>query len=95
MEELQSKILAVEKAHEEAAKKQNEEQRNLKLKMETVKARMASIEALEPEELKKCFAVGVVKKGIIVQMEEYLKRYPDVFSKTVKMSRMMNPFYSF
>lgn len=86
VEELQSKILAVDKAHEEAAKKQNEEQRNLKLKMETVKARMASIEELEPEELKKCFAVGVVKKDIIVQMEEYLKRYPDLFSKTVKVS---------
>ena len=86
VEELQSKILEVDKAHEEAAKKQDEEQRNLKLKMETVKARMASIEELEPEELKKCFTVGVVKKDIIAQMEEYLKRYPDVFSKTVKVS---------
>ncbi len=86
VEELQAKILQVEKAHAETAKKHEEEQRNLKAKMEAVKVRMASIEALEPEELKKCFAVGVVKKDTISQMEEYLKRYPDVFSKTVEVS---------
>jgi vacuolar-type H+-ATPase subunit I/STV1 len=86
VEELQAKILQVEKAHAETAKRHEEEQRNLKAKMEAVKVRMASIEALEPEELKKCFAVGVVKKDTISQMEEYLKRYPDVFSKTVEVS---------
>ena len=86
VEELQAKILQVEKAHDETTKRYADEQRNLKTNMETVKVRRASIEALEPEELKKCFAVGVVKKDTISQMEEYLKRYPDVFSKTVKVS---------
>ena len=86
VEELQAKILQVEKVHEETAKRYADEQRNLNTKMEAVKVKMASIEALEPEELKKCFAVGVVKKDTISQMEEYLKRYPDVFFKTAKVS---------
>lgn len=86
VEELQAKILQVEKVHEETAKRYADEQRNLNDKVEAVKVKMASIEALEPEELKKCFAVGVVKKDTISQMEEYLKRYPDVFFKTVKVS---------
>ena len=86
VEELQAKILQVEKAHAETAKRHADEQQNLKTKMEAVKVRMASIEALAPEELKKCFAIGVVKKDTISQMEEYLKRYPDVFSRTIKVS---------
>jgi vacuolar-type H+-ATPase subunit I/STV1 len=93
VEELQSKILQLDKSYGETAKKYEEEQRGLKTKMESVRARIASVDALEPEEFKKCYAVGVVKKDIVSQIEEYLKRYPDVFSKAVKASE--NEFFLF
>jgi vacuolar-type H+-ATPase subunit I/STV1 len=79
VEELQSKIMQESKAYEELRREYVDEQRGLM-------ARLESVQALEPEELKKCFAVGVVKNEILPQMEEYLKRYPDVFSKAVKIS---------
>ena len=79
VEELQSKIMQESKAYEEQRREYVDEQRGLMAKLE-------SVQALEPEELKKCFAVGVVKNEIVPQMEEYLKRYPDVFSKAVKIS---------
>jgi len=52
----------------------------------TLKARLESIEALKPEELKNCFAVGVVQNDIIPRMNEYLKRYPETYSKSSKIS---------
>lgn len=87
VEELQAKITQKNKASEETKKAYDEEQRRLKTKMEAVRVRLESVQALEPEELKKCFAVGVVKNEIVAQMEEYLKRYPDVFLKTVEFSK--------
>ncbi|HEX9914822.1 MAG TPA: V-type ATPase 116kDa subunit family protein [Candidatus Bathyarchaeia archaeon] len=52
----------------------------------TLKARLESIEALQPEELKNCFAVGVVQNDIIPRINEYLKRYPETYSRATKMS---------
>jgi V/A-type H+-transporting ATPase subunit I len=52
----------------------------------TIKARLDSIEALQPEELKNCFAVGIVKNEIIPRINEYLKRYPETYSKSSKIS---------
>src|SRR4030042_1155947 len=52
----------------------------------TLKARLESIEALKPEELKNCFAVGVVKNDIITRMNEYLKRYSDTYYRASKIS---------
>jgi vacuolar-type H+-ATPase subunit I/STV1 len=87
VEELQAKIGQRTKASEETKKAYDEEQRKLSTEMEAVQVRLESVQALEPEELKKCFAVGVVKKEIASQIEEYLKRYPDVFLKTVEYSK--------
>ena len=55
-------------------------------KQHGLKAKLESVRALEPDELKKCFAVGVVKDEVIPQMEEYLKHYDDVFFKNVPIS---------
>ncbi len=52
-----------------------------------LKAKLDSITALEPTELKNCFAVGIVKSDFIPQMKEYLKRYPDTYSKVSELSR--------
>ncbi len=51
-----------------------------------VKAKLESVRALEPEELKSCFAVGVVKDELIPTLEEYMKRYPDLLYKAVSTS---------
>ncbi|MCK5669755.1 hypothetical protein KAI10_00080, partial [Candidatus Bathyarchaeota archaeon] len=52
-----------------------------------LKVRLDSITALEPKELKSCFAVGIVKSDFIPQMKEYLKRYPDTYSKVSEISK--------
>ena len=52
-----------------------------------LKAKLDSISALEPTELKSCFAVGIVKSDFVPQMKEYLKRYPDTYSKVSELSR--------
>ena len=50
------------------------------------KAKLESVRALEPEELKSCFAVGVVKDELIPRLDEYLHRYPDLLYKSVRIS---------
>jgi len=77
--ELQEK-LGKEKDQFEAARS---EQWNERV---TLKAKLESIEALKPDELKNCFAVGVVQNDIIPRMNEYLKRYPETYSRTSKIS---------
>lgn len=52
-----------------------------------LKVRLDSITALEPKELKSCFAVGIVKSDFIPQMKEYLKRYPETYSKVSELSK--------
>ncbi len=51
-----------------------------------VKAKLESVRALKPEELKSCFAVGVVRDELIPTMDEYIKRYPDLLYKAVSTS---------
>lgn len=75
VQELQSKIT-----------EKNKEYEDLRTKKEEIQVKLESVQALEPEELKKCFAVGVVKKDIIPQIEDYLKRYPDTFTKAIKFT---------
>ncbi len=52
----------------------------------TLKARIQSIQALKPDEFKRCFAVGIVNNDIIPQIEEYLKRYDEIFYRTADVS---------
>jgi vacuolar-type H+-ATPase subunit I/STV1 len=51
-----------------------------------LKAKLDLITALEPIELKSCLAVGVIKSDFVPQMKEYLKRYPDTYSKVSALS---------
>jgi len=60
-----------------------------------LRARLESIEALKPEELKNCFAVGVVQNDIIPRMAEYLKRYPDTFYRDSKISEKESLLFVF
>ena len=62
------------------------------LKMRT---RLDSVSALEPDELKNCFAVGVVDTDFIPQMNEYLKRHPDTYSKASKLSNKESLLFVF
>ena len=52
-----------------------------------LKTRLDSLSALEPDELKNCFAVGVVKTDFIPQMNEYLKRYQNTYSKVSELNK--------
>jgi vacuolar-type H+-ATPase subunit I/STV1 len=73
-----------EKGKLEAGKKQQEAA--ITAKYEGAKARLESVRALEPEQLKSCFAAGVAKNDVVARLEEYLKRNPDVFTKAVGIS---------
>jgi hypothetical protein len=48
---------------------------------------LESLQALEPNELKNCFAVGVVQNNFIPKMNEYLKRYPETYSRATQISK--------
>jgi len=74
--ELQEKIEAVK------AEKKAKYEESLKLK-----TRLDSVSALEPDEMKNCFAVGVVKTDFIPQLNEYLKRYPSTYTRISKLSK--------
>ncbi len=60
-----------------------------------IKARLDSVSALEPEELKNCFAVGIIQTDFIPQMQEYLKRYPSTYSKISQVSKTENLLFIF
>jgi vacuolar-type H+-ATPase subunit I/STV1 len=82
VEELQEKI-------EEERKKSEEEKEKLleaKDKEIAVKARLESVQALEPQELKNCFAVGIIKNDAISDMSDYLDRREDIYYKTSDIS---------
>jgi len=60
-----------------------------------LKARLGSIEALKPEELKNCFAVGIVDKETVPRMAEYLKRYPDTYHRASDISEKESLLFVF
>jgi V/A-type H+-transporting ATPase subunit I len=79
VEELRREIKEIDAEYQ----KKREELINQRIEL---RAKIDSLQALEPEELKRCFAAGVVKKDVISQLEEYLKRYEDTFYRTTKLS---------
>jgi vacuolar-type H+-ATPase subunit I/STV1 len=74
--EIQDKIKAAEDKHEEREK----------LLLET-KARLESLRALNPDELKSCLTVGLVDLQIQKRLEEYLKRFEDINYKLIEVSQ--------
>jgi vacuolar-type H+-ATPase subunit I/STV1 len=55
-------------------------------KLDSTRVKLEAVRALQPEEFKRCIAVGVVKNEIIERLEDYMKRYPDTSSKAVGIS---------
>ncbi len=97
MEELQARVEKEKAAYQEAVEKLREEierleeergrvGEELEERYRELKARLESVRALEPEEFKRCFSVGLAKKEVIGELEVYLKRYPDLFYKTVDVN---------
>jgi vacuolar-type H+-ATPase subunit I/STV1 len=70
----------------EKVEKIETEKKDVELDYITLKARINSIQALEPDEFKRCFAVGIVNRDLIPQIQEYLKRYEEIFYRTADIS---------
>lgn len=49
-------------------------------------SRLESLQALEPEQVRSSFAVGVVKKDLIPKVAEYLRRYEGTYYRTAPIS---------
>jgi vacuolar-type H+-ATPase subunit I/STV1 len=49
--------------------------------------RLESIQALEPEQFRRSFAVGVVKNDLVPNVGEYLKRYEGTYYRTAPISK--------
>ncbi len=82
VEELQEKIEEEKQKYEET----RDELIQAKDREISVKARLESVRALEPDELKNCFAVGIINNEAISDMAEYLKRREDIYYKTSEIS---------
>jgi len=65
--------------------KQNQELKKFNDELRVRRVKLESVRALEPKELKKCFAVGVIKNNIIPGFNEYLHGYPDLLYKSVNI----------
>ena len=50
------------------------------------RARLESVRALQPDELKRCMAVGVVDLQLLQRLIEYLRRFEDLSYKVVDIS---------
>ncbi|MBD3205709.1 hypothetical protein GF319_05095 [Candidatus Bathyarchaeota archaeon] len=83
IKELQEKIEEERQKYE----KEKTELLNAKDREIAVKARLESVKALEPQELKNCFAVGIIKNKDIPEIAEYLNRREDVYYKTSDVSK--------
>jgi len=79
LERLTAQLNKTKEAHNNEVKRLDDERFRLK-------ARLESVRALQPEEFKRCFAVGVTKNEVVTRLEEHLKRYPDVYVKALSAS---------
>lgn len=91
-EDARDKIVA-----EQSRIKEEKEQieKEITRKFERVKARLESVSALQPEEFKSCFIVGLTKNEVISRLEEYLNIYSDIFYKVVKVTEDESLIYIF
>jgi vacuolar-type H+-ATPase subunit I/STV1 len=88
VEELQRAVEALTKEYE-AQKEKLENSYN------KVKVRLESVKALGPDELKRCFAVGVVKDEFVSSLINYLKVYPEISYKLIEVTRQESFVYIF
>jgi V/A-type H+-transporting ATPase subunit I len=54
--------------------------------LDSTRVKLEAIRGLQPDEFKKCIAVGIVKNEIIKRLEDYMKRYPNTSYKAVGIS---------
>lgn len=76
LQEIQGKIKDARDKHEEKEKRLVE-----------TKARLESLRALQPEELKKCLSVGILDLEVQSHLGDYLKRFEDIGTKIVEISQ--------
>ncbi len=76
----------LEKEHIELTKEKDTLDRTISRKIDGAMVKLESVRALEPEEFKSCFAVGLAEDKLLPRVEEYLKRYPNIFYKEVSVS---------
>jgi vacuolar-type H+-ATPase subunit I/STV1 len=67
-------------------KKIEEEKLHLRETEIEIQARLESVQALEPKELKNCFAVGIIQNNTIPEISEYLDRKEDIYYKKTSLS---------
>ena len=79
LEEFKEK-LAEAKTEQDLMKEDNEK------KLLEARLRLESVRALEPDELRRCLAVGVVKLNLLDQLVEHLQRFDDIDHKVVEIS---------
>lgn len=75
IKEIQEKIKGVEGKKEEGKKRLVE-----------IRARLESLKALQPDELKKCLTVGLVDLQIQERLKEYFHRFEDLSTKVIEIS---------
>jgi len=67
-------------AEQEAARRDREE------RLLEMRARLERVRALQPEEFKRCLAVGIVDLQLVPQLAEHLKRFDDLSHKLIEIS---------
>jgi len=71
---------------EEAKAEQDATQKERAQKLIEARARLELVRALQPEELRRCIAVGLVDLNILERLAEHLKRFDDTSYKVVEIS---------
>ena len=94
-EELKALIEDFQRAVDERTKQYEAEKERLEESYNKIKVKLESINALGPEEFKRCFAVGVVKNEFLQSLINYLKIYPEISYKLIEVSRDESFIYIF
>ncbi len=62
-------------------------QREREQKLMDARARLERVRALEPEEMRRCLAVGAVNLNLIERLAEHLQRFDDISYKVIEISK--------
>ena len=79
LEEFKERLIESRAEHETTQKEREQS-------LIEVRARLEGVRALEPEELRRCIAVGIVDLNIIERLAEHLQRFDDTNYKVVEIS---------
>ena len=79
LEEFKERLIESRAEHETTQKEREQS-------LIEARARLEGVRALEPEELRRCIAVGIVDLNIIERLAEHLQRFDDTSYKVVEIS---------